>query len=161
MKNHHPTLYRYILIAVFFMVATSCKETPNTTAPKEEVETATSEKTETMETTEAACLGRFAHNVYFWFKEPNNEAHRQQMMASCRTLARESQYIQTVHIGTPALSDRDVVDDSFTFSWVVTFANAADQAAYQTEPVHLKFIEEASHLWEKVLVYDSEEINIP
>ena len=43
------------------MVATSCKETPNTTAPKEEVETATSEKTETMETTEAACLGRFAH----------------------------------------------------------------------------------------------------
>ncbi|MDH4059117.1 MAG: Dabb family protein, partial [Cyclobacteriaceae bacterium] len=29
------------------------------------------------------------------------------------------------------------------------------QDTYQTHPIHLKFIEECSSLWSKVIVYDS------
>ncbi|MEC7471585.1 MAG: Dabb family protein, partial [Pseudomonadota bacterium] len=27
--------------------------------------------------------------------------------------------------------------------------------AYQTHPLHVKFVEQCSHLWSKVVVYDS------
>jgi hypothetical protein len=35
------------------------------------------------------------------------------------------------------------------------FDNKEDQDIYQTDPVHLKFINDCSHLWQKVLVYDT------
>ena len=50
------------------------------------------------------------------------------------------------------------VDDSFTYSLILSFESAEDQAAYQTEPPHLVFIEECEDLWEKVIVYDSQGI---
>ena len=34
------------------------------------------------------------------------------------------------------------------------FDSLADQAAYQTHPVHQAFIARCGHLWERVLVYD-------
>lgn len=35
------------------------------------------------------------------------------------------------------------------------FDNQAGQDTYQLHPLHVKFVEENSHLWEKVVVYDS------
>ena len=40
----------------------------------------------------------------------------------------------------------------------MTFASEEDEIAYQTDPTHLAFIDEASHLWDKVVVYDSKSI---
>jgi hypothetical protein len=48
-----------------------------------------------------------------------------------------------------------VIETSYAVSWLVFFDNAADQASYQTDPIHLKFVEECSALWVKVIVYDS------
>jgi hypothetical protein len=59
-------------------------------------------------------------------------------------------------MGTPPKAVRDVVDDSFTYSLIVTFESAEAQEAYQEEEAHLIFIEECKDLWEKVIVYDSE-----
>jgi hypothetical protein len=30
-----------------------------------------------------------------------------------------------------------------------------DQESYQSDPIHLKFVEECASLWKKVVVYDS------
>ena len=38
---------------------------------------------------------------------------------------------------------------------MMIFSDLEAQNAYQTDPTHLLFIEEASHLWKRVLVYDS------
>jgi len=35
------------------------------------------------------------------------------------------------------------------------FDDQAGQEAYQIHPLHTKFVEENSHLWSKVVVYDS------
>jgi hypothetical protein len=48
-----------------------------------------------------------------------------------------------------------VVDNSFTYFYLMLFPDLEAQNAYQTDPTHLLFIEEASHLWDRVLVYDS------
>ncbi len=67
-----------------------------------------------------------------------------------------SLYAKTKFLGTPPKAERDVVDGSFTYSYLVTFESSEAQKKYQTEPAHLKFIDEAGDLWEKVIVYDSQ-----
>ncbi|WP_417957040.1 Dabb family protein [Flagellimonas okinawensis] len=100
----------------------------------------------------------FAHVVYFWFKEPDSYEARQTFEKSLTKFLDNSQYAKTKFIGKPPKAIRDVVDDSFTYSLILTFESAEDQAAYQDEPPHLVFIEECEDLWEKVIVYDSQGI---
>jgi len=102
--------------------------------------------------------GNFAHTVYFWLKNPTNESDRMAFEASLKGFIDKSPYIKTKHVGVPAKTDRDVIDNSYTYSLLLTFANKDDQDLYQDEPNHKKFIEESSKLWTKVIVYDSENI---
>ena len=39
------------------------------------------------------------------------------------------------------------------------FDSAEDEAIYQEHPMHLEFISTCSRLWERVVVYDSEQID--
>ncbi len=97
----------------------------------------------------------FAHNVYFWLKNPDNQEDRAKFVTSLQKFLGSSKYAKTGFIGVPPRASREVVDGSFTYSMVVTFDSPEAQEAYQKEDVHLKFIEESSSLWTKVIVYDS------
>lgn len=103
---------------------------------------------------ESSIKKTFVHHVFFWLKEPNNAEARKQFELGLQNLIKVP-LIQTSHIGRPVESPRDVVDDSFTYSYMTFFKNKADQDTYQTHPIHLKFIEDCQHLWEKVIVYDA------
>lgn len=95
------------------------------------------------------------HHVFFWLKEPKNEAHKKLLVAALNELL-NVKTIKMSHIGFPAGTEsRDVVDHSYSVSYMVMFDNQTDQDAYQIDPIHLKFVEENSHLWNKVVVYDS------
>ena len=63
--------------------------------------------------------------------------------------------IKMFHIGKPASTNRDVIDTSYSISWMLVFENKEDQDSYQVDPIHLKFVEECKDLWQKVVVYDS------
>lgn len=97
----------------------------------------------------------FVHVVYFWFKNPLNDDDRSLFEKSLRQFMDASQYAETKFIGKPAKTPREVVDNSYTYSLICSFASKEDQDKYQTEPPHLVFVEECKHLWEKVVVYDS------
>ena len=99
--------------------------------------------------------GGFIHSVYFWLKEPNNLEDREAFEEHLTTFIDHSQYVKSKFIGTAALSEREVVDDSYTYALILTFSSKEDQDKYQAEPVHLKFVEDAKHLWTKVVVYDA------
>jgi len=58
-------------------------------------------------------------------------------------------------IGAPATTSRDVIDRSYSVSWFLMFDNLEDEEVYQHHPLHKKFVEDCSHLWSKVVVYDS------
>jgi len=96
----------------------------------------------------------FVHHVFFWLKEPENKEERIQFEKGIKNL-RAIPQIQSSHIGSPVESSRQVVDDSFTYSYMTFFRNNEDQTIYQTHPLHLQFIEDCQHLWEKVIVYDA------
>ena len=99
---------------------------------------------------------KFIHHVYFWLKRPDSEEDRRKLLEGLRKLS-QVKTIRMSHIGVPAPTKRDVIDTSYAVSWLLVFDNSADQESYQKDPVHLKFIEECSALWEKVIVYDSVE----
>lgn len=98
------------------------------------------------------------HHVFFWLKEPDNKEHRKQFEQAMEALLKV-ETITMSHVGIPAATEeRGVVDNSYTYSYMVLFDTLEDQLIYQTHPIHLKFIEENSDLWNKVVVYDSVDI---
>lgn len=96
----------------------------------------------------------FVHHVYFWLKNPGSEADRNKLIEGLQALAKVKP-IRMAHIGTPAATNRSVIDRSYAVSWLLFFDNLEDEEIYQKHPEHLKFVEQYSHLWEKVIVYDS------
>jgi hypothetical protein len=98
------------------------------------------------------------HNVYFWLKEPQNPEARKQFEAAIDKLVKIDN-IKMSHLGVPASTEqRDVVDHSYTYAMMLVFESKEAQDIYQVHPLHVQFVEENSHLWEKVLVYDSTDI---
>lgn len=97
------------------------------------------------------------HHVFFWLKEGTN-ANRDKMITGLQTL-KHIRSVRRIHIGVPAeTEDRDVVDSSYHLSELLFFDDLAGQKAYQDDPIHKKFIEVHSHLWAKVVVYDSNDV---
>jgi hypothetical protein len=99
----------------------------------------------------------FIHHVYFWLKNPANAADRAKLVEGLTKLSKVTT-IKSFHIGKPADTSRGVIDTSYDISWYTLFENDADQASYQVDPIHLKFVEDYSHLWGKVIVYDSVDV---
>jgi len=96
----------------------------------------------------------FVHHVFFWLKNTGNAEDLGKLVAGLKKLS-AVKTIKQFHIGKPAATSREVIDGSYAVSLLTLFDNKADQDSYQTDPIHLKFIEECSSLWSKVIVYDS------
>jgi len=103
---------------------------------------------------ERSITNTFVHHVFFWLKEPENQEAKAQFEKGLADLVKVPQILK-FHIARPVESPREVVDDSFTYSYMAFFKNKEDQDVYQTHPIHLKFIEDCQHLWTKVIVYDA------
>jgi hypothetical protein len=99
--------------------------------------------------------GDFVHAVYFWMKAPDNADDNSLFTKNLRTFLDAVDVIRSYHIGVPANTPRDVVDNSYTFSLIVTFDDKAAHDIYQEHSIHKKFIEDTQHLWTKVQIYDS------
>jgi len=107
---------------------------------------------------EVKLQGALIHHVFFWLKEPENEAHKKQLIEGLNKLIKVKT-IKLSHIGLPAPTEaRDVVDHSYSVSYMAMFDSKEDQASYQVDPIHLKFVEENEHLWKKVIVYDATDL---
>lgn len=94
----------------------------------------------------------FIHHVFFYLHQ-SDAAHTQSLVEGLQRLGK-APIIKDFHIGFPANTQRDVVDNSYDVSWMVFFNNAEEQNAYQDDPIHLQFVQECSHLWKKVVVFD-------
>lgn len=97
----------------------------------------------------------FVHHVLFWLKEPNNPQACAEFEAGLKKLL-EIDLIVDKHIGKPAATNRDVIENTYTYSMIACFKNKADQDAYQPHPQHQEFIKNCEHLWNRVMVIDSE-----
>jgi hypothetical protein len=98
---------------------------------------------------------QLTHHVIFWLKNRDSKEDLKKLLEGLKTLEK-IETVKKIHIGVPASTEkRDVVDNSYSASELLFFDDLAGQDAYQVHPIHKKFVEQCSHLWEKVIVYDS------
>jgi hypothetical protein len=98
------------------------------------------------------------HQVFFWLKNPDSKEDVKKLIAGLETL-RGIDLIKQLRIGVPARTvKRDVVDNSYQVSELMFFDDAESQDTYQAHPIHKQFVENYSHLWTRVVVYDSIEV---
>lgn len=99
----------------------------------------------------------FVHVVNFYLKEGLSAADVKKFEEGVSSLgAIES--LQLFNIGKPADTDRPVIDRSYSYCELTVFKDQAGHDVYQEHPVHLAFVENCKHLWEKVVIFDSETI---
>ncbi|MCW1884179.1 Dabb family protein [Luteolibacter flavescens] len=99
-------------------------------------------------------LPKLLHHVFFWLKNPESEEDRAKLIAGIKKLG-AIKTVRAIHVGVPASTEkRDVVESSYHVSELLCFDDVEGQNAYQVDPLHVKFVEECSGLWSKVVVYD-------
>ncbi|GAB3996205.1 hypothetical protein GCM10028807_38410 [Spirosoma daeguense] len=96
----------------------------------------------------------FVHHVLFYLKNAGNEADKAKLLEGLNKLAK-CPTIKLVNIGTPAATNREVIERSYTYSWLCFFDSPTDEEAYQKHPIHDEFRNNYAHLWEKVVIFDS------
>jgi hypothetical protein len=95
------------------------------------------------------------HHVFFWLKNPASKEDLAKLLQGLRTL-KGIETVRDIRIGVPASTEkREVVDNSYSASELLFFDDLAGQKIYQDHPIHQKFIADCSHLWERVVVYDT------
>lgn len=97
---------------------------------------------------------RVLHHVFFYLKRPGNAEDKAKLAAALQKLS-AAKTIRTYQIGQHSGTTRDVIERGYDLSWTLGFDSAADQESYQVDPIHLKFVEENSALWSRVVVYDT------
>ncbi len=100
----------------------------------------------------------FKHVVFFWLKKDSIKSNSEEFILNLQKFISQVSVIKSSHIGKPATTDRPVIDKSYDFCLIVSFANKTDHDIYQTHETHLEFIKTSEKLWDRVLVYDSEAI---
>ncbi len=98
--------------------------------------------------------GNFLHVVFFWLINDKPET-RDRFLGELKKFIDGVELIKTRHIGSPADTNREVIDSTYSYSLILSFDSKKEQDLYQEHPLHKEFIENASSLWEKVQVYDS------
>jgi hypothetical protein len=96
----------------------------------------------------------FVHSVYFWLRDDLSPAGKAKFVDGIRSLT-TIDVVQLGFIGTPAGTDREIIDTTYSYALVLSFADAAAQDAYQVHPVHDAFRENCGGSWKKIVIYDA------
>lgn len=96
----------------------------------------------------------FVHSVYFWLR-PDLSAEEQDRFVREATALKEIRSVRHAWVGTPAETDRPVIDRSYSYALTVVFDDEAAHDEYQVDPIHDRFREQCAPLWNRVLIYDS------
>ncbi len=96
----------------------------------------------------------FFHNVFFWLRDGGDAADASRIANGCTTHLTGIPGVLRLTVGSPAGTDRGVVDNSYGVALLMEFADEAAHDVYQDHPDHLRFIDECSKFWSRVQVYD-------
>jgi Stress responsive A/B Barrel Domain len=98
----------------------------------------------------------FIHHVYFWLKAASPASTAEQLASDCRSLLGGIPGVRNLWAGPPAMTPRDVVDNSYAIGLAVVLDDRVAHDLYQSHPLHLEFIGRNKAHWDRVRVYDFE-----
>ena len=76
----------------------------------------------------------FVHVVYFWLHNPDNPEERKEFETKLNSFLDNSLYAKTKFVGVPAMTDREVVDNSYTYSLIVSFSSKEEHKKFRELP---------------------------
>lgn len=97
----------------------------------------------------------FVHCVYFWLREDLSDDERRQFLQGVESLT-SIETVRESYVGTPASTDRPVIEKSYSCALVAVFGDKAGHDAYQDHPVHDDFRDNCADFWTNVRIYDFE-----
>jgi hypothetical protein len=96
----------------------------------------------------------FVHAVYFWLRPDLSAAERQTFVEGVRSLTTIPD-VRHGWVGTPAGTDRPIIERGYSYSLTLAFADPAAHDRYQVHPVHDRFRDTCGTFWSRVLIFDS------
>ena len=96
----------------------------------------------------------FIHTVYFWLSDAADENVRRRMLADCTELLAKIPTARHVWAGVPAMTPREVVDNSYTIGLCTAFDDNKGHDEYQVHPLHKEFGARYKKYWKRVQIYD-------
>lgn len=97
------------------------------------------------------------HTVFFWLNEGTDENRRQRFEKGLDALTRDPNVLNR-RIGTPAQTDRAVIDSSYDYGVSLSFEDLAAHDRFQIGQIHLDFLKNFETMWSRVQVYDMKSI---
>ena len=97
----------------------------------------------------------FIHCVYFWLRDDLSDASRRRFDEGVHALL-DIESVRHGFVGTPASTDRPIIDRSYSCGLVVVFDDEAGHDLYQEHPIHDRFRNACGDLWMAVKIYDVE-----
>ena len=96
------------------------------------------------------------HTVLFWLKKDLTDEDLTLFEQKLRALEKISS-VEQMFLGRPSsTTKRPVIDDTYDFCLTVALKDLTAHGVYQEDPLHLAFIENCSHMWERVKIYDAD-----
>jgi hypothetical protein len=95
----------------------------------------------------------FVHCVYFWLRHDLSEQEHARFIDGVTSLT-TIESVRQAHVGTPASTDRPVIDRTYSYALVVVFDGDKGHDEYQGHPVHDAFRRGSADLWTQVKIYD-------
>lgn len=93
------------------------------------------------------------HNVFVWLKDNLDSQELARFEQGLNALVNDAP-AKSGYYGKPSGTDRDVIENSYSYGLVLVFDNLAGHDAYQTGAVHQKFVDDHASKWERIVVYD-------
>ena len=141
-ENLKITVFKNLLgLAILALIFSACESHHDSSSDKDSNDEST------------ALENPFIHTAYFWFKEGASEERKTAMIKDTENL-RKIASVKGLFYGSPAATDRPVVEKSYDFAVVVHFEDLTGHDAYQNDQIHLDLLANHSDLWSRVMVTD-------
>jgi hypothetical protein len=95
----------------------------------------------------------FVHVVLFWLHDTSLQPS---LLEDCQRLLAPIPSLKHISFGRPAMTPRDVVDNTYTVGLCTIFNDKPGHDAYQAHPLHKEFAHKWKSHWSKIVVYDFE-----
>ena len=96
----------------------------------------------------------FVHVVLFWLNDGAPPTAREQLVNDCQGYLAKIPTVRNLWTGRPAMTPREVVDNSYAVGLCVVLDDVAGHDVYQEHPLHKEFIARNKPNWKRVQVYD-------
>lgn len=95
------------------------------------------------------------HSVFFYLKEGSPAETAGLMKEEILQKLSGIASVREILAGPPQGIDRDVVDNDYAMSLHAKFDDLEGLQAYQTDPVHVAFVDRFKPFFERIKVYDT------